>query len=290
MLERMCACWTGWRVRVGKLWAAGFCVVTPAHAFEKARHKVRIGKTGTCTGSSLLDAAFCGLRRVGFVQTLVKVNGTDVMVMMDSGATHSFVIGREVRKLKLDLKENDYRIKAVNSEAQLVLSLATVELIFGPWVGQCNQTAVTLDDFDLILKKELMTTNKIILVPHLNGVMVADERCPTFLPTFTIAANKARDSLTLAQHRMKKYADLGKRDMEFQVVDLDGPFEVIKRVGKVAYRLKLPHRLKVHSTFHVSFLMKYNKDELDEGRRPTKSAPPVIRKQFEKDVQAVLDH
>ena len=45
----------------------------------------------------------------------------------------------------------------------------------------------------------------------------------------------------------------------------DGPFEMIQMVGKVAYRLKLPNRLKLHSTFHVSFLKPYHED-LDKER------------------------
>ena len=40
-----------------------------------------------------------------------------------------------------------------------------------------------------------------------------------------------------------------------------GPFEVLKRVGTVAYRLALPPSLLgVHEVFHVSMLWKYTPD------------------------------
>ena len=40
-----------------------------------------------------------------------------------------------------------------------------------------------------------------------------------------------------------------------------GHFEVLKRVGTVAYRLALPLRLSgVHAVFHVSMLQKYTLD------------------------------
>lgn len=119
-------------------------------------------------------------------------------------------------------------------------------------------------------------------------------------------AAEAHDSLALAQQRMKKYADAHRRYVEFEVDDLvllkltpqiwkkisskivhhelipqfDGPFEVVKRVGKMECRLKLPDRLKIHPTFHVNFLKKYNKDELEASRRQARRASPVVRKQF----------
>ena len=40
-----------------------------------------------------------------------------------------------------------------------------------------------------------------------------------------------------------------------------GPFEILERIGKVAYRLALPPELtSVHNVFHVSMLKKYVTD------------------------------
>ncbi|XP_038985472.1 uncharacterized protein LOC120111701 [Phoenix dactylifera] len=94
-----------------------------------------------------------------------------------------------------------------------------------------------------------------------------------------------RERLRTAQSRQKSYADNRRRELEFQIGDhvflrvsptkgvmrfgvrgklsprYVGPFEILDKVGEVAYRLALPPALSsVHNIFHVSMLKKYVPD------------------------------
>jgi len=39
-----------------------------------------------------------------------------------------------------------------------------------------------------------------------------------------------------------------------------GPFEILERIGLIAYMLAFPTSLCIHNVFHVSFLKKYTPD------------------------------
>ncbi|GJU10665.1 hypothetical protein Tco_1133061 [Tanacetum coccineum] len=90
-----------------------------------------------------------------------------------------------------------------------------------------------------------------------------------------------KEKLKAARDRQKSYADKRRKPLEFEVGDrvllrvspwkgvvrfgkkgklalrYVGPFEILERIGLVAYRLRLPEELNsVHDTFHVSNLKK----------------------------------
>jgi hypothetical protein len=93
-----------------------------------------------------------------------------------------------------------------------------------------------------------------------------------------------KQNLKVPQNKQKSYADRKRTPKEFKTGDhvylrvrprksslrmgacakletrYFGPFEIIDKVGPVAYRLALPPTVKAHNVFHVSLLKKYIHD------------------------------
>ena len=94
-----------------------------------------------------------------------------------------------------------------------------------------------------------------------------------------------RERLKVATDRQKSYADMKRKDIRYEIGEkvflkvspwkkvmrfrktgklsprFIGSYEVIEKVGPVAYRLALPSKLeKIHNVFHVSMLRRYRSD------------------------------
>nr|GEX80023.1 putative reverse transcriptase domain-containing protein [Tanacetum cinerariifolium] len=102
----------------------------------------------------------------------------------------------------------------------------------------------------------------------------------------TLKSVQIKNRLLTPRSRQKSYADVRRKRMEFEVGDkvmlkvspwkgvihfgkcgklspwYIGPFEIIKRIGLVAYKVELPEKLRgIHNMFHVSNLKKCLADE-----------------------------
>ncbi|KAK6149098.1 hypothetical protein DH2020_016623 [Rehmannia glutinosa] len=107
-----------------------------------------------------------------------------------------------------------------------------------------------------------------------------------------------QEAMEKAQSRQKSYADKRRKDLEFEVGDevflrlsprkglinpkkggklsprYVGPYKILQRIGKLAYRLELPAPYAgMHDVFHMSRLKKY---QPDPEHIITRDTPPLM--------------
>ncbi|KAL5744776.1 hypothetical protein ACOSQ2_027892 [Xanthoceras sorbifolium] len=107
-------------------------------------------------------------------------------------------------------------------------------------------------------------------VPRTTRVQTVEE----YLRDRTAVIKELRHHLTLAQKRMKKQANRSQREVYSMKLSprFFGPFEILEKIGQVAYCLALLPGAQIHDVVHVSLLRKLL------GDRPPAllSLPPVL--------------
>ena len=123
----------------------------------------------------------------------------------------------------------------------------------------------------------------------------------------------AKEKLKEARSRQKSYADKGRKSKEFEPGEhvflkvspwkrvkrfglkgklsprYIGPFQILERIGEVAYRIALPPALSnVHNVFHISVLKGYNYDPLHVVQYPLHKIKENLS--YEVEAEAILDY
>ena len=111
---------------------------------------------------------------------------------------------------------------------------------------------------------------------------------PQMTKAFRLLVDRAAVHLEQAKAQQKAYADQARRQLEFNEGDLVwvstrymalsgnrkfqqryiGPYPVLQRIGKVAYKLELPPSMTVHPVFHVSLLVPHKPRPADMSTPP----------------------
>ncbi|KAL8120175.1 hypothetical protein AgCh_017351 [Apium graveolens] len=170
------------------------------------------------------------------------------------------------------------------------------------WYNTSFQSATKMTPFQVVYNRPPPT-----ILKFLKGE-IAVEAVAQELEDRDEILRQLKYNLEHAQHRMKKQADLKRRDYSFAVGDwvylklrpyrqqsiarrihpklsarFYGPFEIIAKIGSVAYHLQLPEGSRVHPVFHVSLLKKALGHGLQPGHLPAGlevELPPTAEPQF----------
>ena len=131
----------------------------------------------------------------------------------------------------------------------------------------------------------------------------------TFVGRVREAVARTCEYLESAQKRMTKAANGHRRDVSFDVGEWAllstkhlklspvgtkkllpkylGPFEMVRRIGNVAYELNLPASMsRYHGVFHVRLLKKY----MDGGRQAAPPPAVLLDGEEEQEIEQVLTH
>ncbi|XP_059076365.1 uncharacterized protein LOC131875741 [Cryptomeria japonica] len=213
------------------------------------------------------------------------LNGQRVVVMLDSGSTHNFIDAALVEKCGLQIEKHegfDVRV-AGGTNLSSTHKVPKLSITLG------NYTVI--DDFYIDDKKVVLwgmsnSGPRIVSVKRMEAIFRHGDvsnvpKSRDMLQEYQDILKSLKENLQCAQNQHKIYADKKRVERHFEIGKLVylrlqpyrrpslklsgaeklkpwfyGSYQVVRKVGAVAYELDLPVGSKIHNVFHVSCFKK----------------------------------
>ena len=209
----------------------------------------------------------------GLVYVEAQVNGMSAKAMIDTGATHNFVLEEEARRLKLRTSKEAGWLKAVNSIAKPSQGVARwVTMKTGSWEGKIDFTVAPMDDFKIVIRMDFLRQVRAVPIPFLRSMAILEEEAPCMVPIIT--ESKAKTPMLSAmqlEKGLKRYEVTYFATLEEDPIDPmrdTMPVEVKKALDefKDVMPPKLPKKLSPRRE-------EDHKIELESGAKPPSMGP-----------------
>ncbi|QRW25843.1 Retrotransposable element Tf2 protein [Rhizoctonia solani] len=295
---------------VGLPVSEGFdAILTVIDRFSKMVHFIPTQST-----ASAIDVANL------FITYVWKLHGLPRSTVSDRGPTFNAKFIRHLYK-RLDIKptystayhpQTDGQTERIQREAEIFIRM------FGNHCQSDWVSLLPLAEFALNNLKQTSTGKSPFQIcygynPRFTVGQKSDESVPNadehaeFLEK---GYDEVKAALSMSQERMKHFYDQRHKEEEgiqvgdkawlsHQNISTDrpsiklshkklGPYLVIEKIGSHAYKLQLPHTMRIHPVFHINLLTKFRPDP--HGRDPLQPAP-IITEEGEEEykVEKILD-
>ena len=157
-------------------------------------------------------------RGLMYVELLIGMQ--KIVALVDSGATHNFVSTKEAARLRLKLTRDNNKLKVVNNQAQDTHGMAKdMAIQMGDWKGTIDFLSVPLDDFDFILGNDFFQRAKVASLPHLNGLLIMDEKQACYVAGISKPPKRPSGEKTLSALQLEKGIRKGEHTYVVEMIE-----------------------------------------------------------------------